>query len=154
MDDMGGTGFYTLLAQTALLEVDIREIVLYSYRLELALLLALAATDTCCLAGLHCHRSLVLVHAAHIDAATLRTFLAKLDDVTWTCLDAGSTGNALLLINLGDARLGIDVDGIELAGGNTVATTQTAEAATSFASTAGMNGGTRLQTVVLGYLRT
>ncbi len=63
MNSLCGAYLYALLAQTALVEVDIRHVVLHRDGLELALLHTLAASDTGCLTCLHGYGTLVLVDA-------------------------------------------------------------------------------------------
>ena len=77
MDGLGRTYGNTLTAQTALVEVNVGHIVLDGDGSEGTLLLTLATTDTSGLAGLHSHRTLVLVDTRHEDLTALRTFLAN-----------------------------------------------------------------------------
>ena len=53
----------TLLAEFALCVVDVSHVVLHCDSLERTYLCALAASDTCSLAGLACYGTLVLVDA-------------------------------------------------------------------------------------------
>ena len=143
-----------LTTQTALLEVDICQIVFNGDGSEVTLLLALATADTTDVAGLHGYRPLVLVDARDKDSPTLRTFLAEFDDASRTSLDTGTTGGTLFVIDLRDARLRVHADGTKLTGCLTVATTQTAEAAGRLSSATGMYGSTGTQPGILDDLRT
>ena len=80
------TCILALAAQAALVVVDVCQVVLDYNSIKLTHFLAFAATDTSvgtCLAG---YSAFVFVYAHHYHATALRTFLAQLDDVTWTCL--------------------------------------------------------------------
>src|SRR5690606_17066007 len=90
-------------------------------------LLALAAADTGHVAGFLCHGTLVLVDAAHVDAARLGALLAQLDDILGAGFHTGSTGGALVFHHLGQHGLGVDMDGIERTGLLTVAQAQATE---------------------------
>ena len=68
--------------------------------------------------------------------------------MTRTSLDAGTARRTLVVIYLGQTGLGVHADGIELAGTDTVATTQTAEAAARLTGTTGIDGSTGLQAVI------
>ena len=136
MDGLGRTYGNTLAADAALVEVDVRHVVLNGDGTKRTLLLTLAATNTCSLAGLHGSRTLVLVDAADIDTTVLWSFLTQLDDVTRTSLDTSATRGTLLFIDLGETSLGIHVDSVELAGSDTVATTQTTKTASGLTSAA------------------
>ena len=101
---------YTLTTQTALLEVDVSEVVLNGYSTEVTLLLTLSTSDTAYLTGLHGYRTLVLVDTRHKDSPTLRTLLTELDDVTRTSLDTSAARGTLLFIDLRDTCLRINLD--------------------------------------------
>ena len=131
-----------LTTQAALLVVDVSQIVLDGDGTEVTLLLALAATDTTNCTGLHGCRPLVLVYTTYEYSTVLRTLLTEFDDVTWTCLYAGTTRSTLVVVNLGDSCFRINVDGIKLTCCLAVATSQTSISAGSLASTAGMHGST------------
>ena len=110
-------------AQAALLIINICHIVLHGNCPKVTLFLTLATADTTDGTDLHRHGTFILVDTGDEHSPTLRTFLAQFDDVTRTSLDTCTTRGTLLVINLGDARLGIDADSIELTGFHTVATT-------------------------------
>ena len=101
--------------------VYVSEIVIYRDCLKLAYLKALATSDTSVGASLTSHAALVLVDTADVEAATLGPLLAKLDDHLRTSLDTSSTGGTLIFVYLGKARLGIHMDGIEVADSDAVA---------------------------------
>ncbi len=63
MDSSGRALGHTLLAELALCEIDVCDIVLHGDRLERTCLRALSAADTCGLAGLARYSALVPVHA-------------------------------------------------------------------------------------------
>ena len=69
-----------------------------------------------------------------------------------TSLGTGAAGHTLLFVDLGNAGLGVDVDGVKLAGLHAVATAQAAKAAGSFAGAAGVHGRTGAQSGILGNL--
>ena len=143
-----------LTTQTALLEVDIGEIVLNGDGTEVTLLLTLATSDTANLTSLHGYRTLVLVDARDKDSPTLRTLLTKLDDATRTSLHTGTTRGTLVFVYLRNTCLRINLDGIKLTGCLTVATTQTSEATGCLACTTGMHGSTGTETRILSNART
>ena len=116
-----------LAAQAALVVVDVCQVVLDGDSVELANFLALATTDTSVGTCLACYCALVFVDAHHYHATALRTFLAQLDDVAWTCANALAAAGTLLVIHLWQTGLRVHVDSVELAGCHTVATTQAAE---------------------------
>ena len=122
-DGMCRTSLLTLPTQTAFVGVNVREIVLDSDGTEGALLLALTASDTRHLTGFHRYSTLVLVDTGHIYSPTLRTFLTEFDDTSRTNHRTGTAGRTFLLVDLGNARLGIDMDSPELTYRHTVATT-------------------------------
>ena len=100
MDSTCRTLILALAAKTALRVVDIRQVVLNCNRVKLAHFLALAASDTCVGTSFACHSTLVLVHAHHYDATTLRTFLTELDDVAWASLHTLAAAGTLLVVHL------------------------------------------------------
>ena len=112
-------------------------------------LLAFFAGDASCLTGLDGNGTFVLVDTRHIDAAALGTFLSQLDNAARTSLRTRAASRTFLFVDLGQTRLGVDVDSIKLTGIHTVATAQTAIAAARLASAAGMDGSTGTQTVVV-----
>jgi hypothetical protein len=136
VDSLSRTNGYALTAETALVEVDVRNIVLNGDSTKLTLLLALATADTSSLTSLHGYRTLVLVDTRNKHLAALRSLLAKLDDVTRTCLYAGTARCALLFVNLRQTCFGIHVDGIKLTSSHAIATSQTAETASRLTSAA------------------
>ena len=147
------TLIYTFGTHTALVEIDISHVVLDSDGLKLADFLALAASDASSATSLSCHSTLVFVDATHIDATTLRTLLAKFDDVTWTSLGASTATRTLLFIYLRETCLRVDGNSSELAGSDTVAATEATESTTRLASTTRVHGGASVQTIILGDAR-
>ena len=134
--------------------VDVGQIVLNGDGTKGTLLLALATTDTTDSTCLHRHRPLVLIDAGDIHSPTLRTLLAKFDDVARTGLHTGTTGHTLLLVDLCYASLRIDVDGIKLAGFHTITTAQASKATGRLSCTTGMHGRTSAKTSIFSNLRT
>ena len=154
LDNFGGAHLDTLPAQSAFVEVDIRHVAAQNDGIELAFLGAFAATDTGGLASLHGNGALVLVDTRHKYTTPFDSFLAELDDAAWTGLATSTAGSTAVFIDLRESCFGVDMDGIKLAGFYTVATAQTAIAASRLASTTGMHGGTGAQSHVLGGLDT
>ena len=120
---MGGTSLLALATQTTFVWIDIREVVLYGDGTKGTFLLALATADTTHLTCLHRYGTFVLVNAGYIYSPTLWAFLAEFDDVSWTSISTGTAGCTFLLIDLCNARLWIDMNGIKLTSLHTVATT-------------------------------
>ena len=145
---------YTLGTHATLVEVDISHIVLNGDGIKLADFLALTASDTSNATSLLGYCALVVIDTLNIHTTTLRTLLAKLNDVAWTSLGTGTTASTLLLIHLGKTCLGIDRDGTELTGSHTVATAQTAKTATCLACSTRVHSCTGMQTIILGDART
>jgi hypothetical protein len=136
VDSLSRTNGYALTAETALVEVDVRNIVLNGDGTERTLLLALATTNTSSLTSLHGYGTLVLVDAGYIHLATLRALLTKLDDVTRTSLHTGTARRTLLLIDLGQTGLRIHVESVKLTSSYAIATSQTTESASRLTSAA------------------
>ena len=65
--------------------------------------------------------------------------------------DAGTARCALVLIDLGQPSLWVHLDGIEVAGTNAVAATETSVAAAGLATSCGVYGRASHETVVLGH---
>ena len=107
MDGLRRTNADALTADAALVEVNVRNVALNGDGTEVTLLLTLATTDTSGLTSLHSYRTLVLVDTRDEHSPTLRTLLAKLDDVARTSLDTGTTRGTLLFIDLGQTGLRI-----------------------------------------------
>jgi len=94
------TNAYTLATQTALLMIDVSQIVLNGDCSESTFLLALTATNTTNGASLHGYRSFILVYARHEYPAILRPLLTEFDDVTRTSLYTSTARCTLVVINL------------------------------------------------------
>ena len=127
MDGTCWARIFALTAQTALVVVDVCQVVLDGDCIKLAHFLAFAATDTSvgtCLAG---YSAFVFVYAHHYHATALRTFLAQLDDVAWTCANALAAAGTLLVIHLWQTCRRIHVDSVEVTRAHAVATTQATE---------------------------
>ena len=148
MDRTCRARIFALATQAALVVVDVCQVVLNGDCIKLAYLLALAATDTSVGTCLACYSALVFVDAHHDDAAALRTFLAQLDDVAWTCANALTTASTLLIVHLWQTRLWVHVDGVKLAGSYAVATTQTPERTSCLTHLAVVHDLTTLSTIV------
>ena len=112
MDGLLGTNGNALSAKAAFVEVDIGQIVANGDSAKRTLLFALAATDTCHLTSLHGYRTLVFVDTRHEHATALDALLAELDDAARTSLRTGTAGGTLILVNLGQTRLGIQLNGV------------------------------------------
>ena len=118
---------HTLLAKLTLSVVDVSHIVLHCDSLERTYLGTLAAADTCCLAGLACNSTLVLVDARYEYTHVPATLVADLDDILRTCLHTCSAGCTLLLVHNGKSGGWVHGDGAELAGCHAVSATETTE---------------------------
>ena len=127
MDRSCWTRILALAAEAALVVVDVCQVVLDDDGIKLAYFLALAATDTSVGTCFACYSAFVFVDAHHYHATALRTFLAQLDDVAWTCANALAAASTYLGIHLWQTGLRVHVDSIELAGCHTVATAQATE---------------------------
>ena len=123
MDGTCWACIFALTAQTALVVVDVCQVIFDGDCIKLADFLALAATDTSIGTCLACYCTFVFVHAHHYHTTALRTFLAELDDVAWTCANALAAAGTFLVIHLWQTSLWVHVDSVELAGCYTVATT-------------------------------
>ena len=142
VDSLLGTNGNALPAKAAFAEVDIGQVVGHGDSAKRTLLLTLAATDTSGLTSLHGHGTLVLVDTRHEHATALDALLAELDDAARTSLRTGTAGGTLILVNLGQTRLGIQVNGVKLTSSDTVATSQATKAAGRLTGTAGIHGRT------------
>ena len=69
MNSSSGASLHTLSAESALLEVNIGDIVLHRDSLELTLFLTLAATNAGSLARFHSNGAFVLIHTTDKDTA-------------------------------------------------------------------------------------
>ena len=117
---------HALAAQTALLKVNVCQVILKGDCLKRAGLDALATTYAGCIASLLGHGTLVLVYATYIDPAVQFVLVAEFYDMARAGLDACSAGCALVLINLRQAGLRVHPDGIELTCLDAVAAAQAA----------------------------
>ena len=111
----------TLATETTLLMVYVSQVILKRDRLKRADLKALAPSATSIRTSLTSHAALVLVDTADVEATTLGTLLAKLDDHLRTSFDTRSTGGTLIFVYLGEPRLGVHVDRVKVAHSDTVA---------------------------------
>ena len=151
---MRRTSLYALAAQTAFIRVNVRQVVLNCYRIELTFLFTFTTTDTSRLASLHGCSPLVLVYATHIHASVLNSFLTQFDYVTRTSLDTCTTSRTLVFINFRESCLRIHCYRAERTSLDTVATTKATVAATCFSCSARIHGNTCTQSVILGDMRT
>ena len=126
MDGVGGTLINAFLAEFALLEVDVGEVVGYGDGLVGTSLGTLAATDTCYLTFLHGHCAFLLVGASHVDTHAARALVAELYDGAGTSLHAGCTAHTLVLDDFGQAGLEIHFHCAVGAGLHAVAASETA----------------------------
>ena len=122
MDSLLRTFVLTLTAKLALLGIDVGEVGVQGDGLELADLHAFLASDTTNRASLARLGALVLVVAEDNDTTVLQALEANLNDAARAGLGAGTASGTFLFVHLGQTRLGIHVDGIELARSHTVAT--------------------------------
>ena len=148
MDSVRRADGDALTAETALGVVDVGEVVGYGDGLELTLLEAERAADTGIATGLLSDPTLILIDAADEDAAALGTLLTQLDDVLRAGLDAGTTGYALVLEDDRQARLGVHVHSIEVAGVDAVRQAQTAPATVGVALVERGSDGTAAGAVI------
>ena len=116
-----------LAAQTALLKVNVSQVVLKGDGLKRACLYALAATYAGYVTSLLGNGTLILVDAAYINPAVQFVLVAQFDDIARAGLGTCAAGGTLILINLRKTSLRIHPDGIELTCLDTVAATQAAK---------------------------
>ena len=121
---------HALAAQTALLKVNVCQIVLKGNGLERAGLDTLAATYAGYITSLLGNGTLILVYAAYVNPAVQFVFVTEFDDMARAGLCACTAGSTLVLINHRKTRLGIHMDGIELTCLDAVAATQAAKETT------------------------
>ncbi len=153
MDGSGGALVHALCAQTALVGIDVCQVVLHRDGLVRADLGALAAAYAGRRASLAGNGALVLAAAEnhHLEAAG--AFGPELDDALGAGLGAGSAAGALALVNHRQPRFGVHRDGAELAHAGAVAATQTAIRAGGVAAVEGrldLAGGVSLVVCGLG----
>ena len=117
---------HALAAKTALLKVNVCQVVLKGDSLERAGLDALTATYAGGVASLLGNGTLVLVNATYIDPAVQFVLVAEFYDMARASLGAGTAGCALVLVNHRKTGLRIHPDGIELTSLYAVAASQTA----------------------------
>ena len=103
---------HALAAEFTLAEVDVREVVLQTDRLEGTFLDAFPAPDTGGGTRFTGDIPLVLVHAAHEDAAVFRSLVPQLDDVSRAGFDASTAGNAFFVGNDGQP-VDVHVNGVK-----------------------------------------
>ena len=139
---------YTLAAQTALLKVNVSQVVLKGDGLERAGLDALAATYAGYVTSLLGNGTLILVDATYINPAVQFVLVAQFDDIARAGLDAGTAGGALVLINHRKSSLGIHLNGVELTGRYAVTATQTAIETAGLTAVHHGGNGTALGSVI------
>ena len=153
LDGSCGAHLLTLAAGAALQRVDVRQVALDGDSSERALLFTLATTDTCYSTSLLGSRTLVAVDATNIHTASLRSFLAQLDDVARTGLGTSSTSSTKLLVDLSQTGFGIDGNGSKLACFGTVATAKTSKSTSGLTGGTGVHSRTCAQSAILYRLR-
>ena len=126
---MGGTYVYTLAAEFALGEVDVREIVVDGDGFVGADLHALRAADTSGLAFLGGYATLFGIGASNPYTHAAGTLVAEFDDVTGASLYACAAAHTLFVVKFSQTGLGIDADGVVVTSHYAVATAETAEGA-------------------------
>lgn len=107
MDGACGALGHTFAAQLANVEINICEIVLYSYSAKGTGLGTLTAAYTSRRAGLASVSTLFLIAASDVNTTVLHTLLAQLNNTTRTGLDTSSTSHTLVLIDNWQACFGI-----------------------------------------------
>ena len=141
MDGFRRTCAYAFATQAALGEVDICQVVFHGNGTELAFFGTFAAADAGSLAGFPCDCPFVFIDAADENPSVFRTFVAEFDNVARTGFDASTASYAFFFIDDGQPRCRIQVDGIKLAGIDTVSTPQATESAGGFANIQGVHDG-------------
>ena len=133
---------YTLAAQTALLKVNISQVVLKGDGLELACLYALAAsyaTHLTCLLG---HWTFVLVYATYINPTVQLVLVTQLNNHARASLGTGSASRTRVLIHNRKTGLGIHMNSIELARLDAVTASQTSKETTGSTAVHQSSGST------------
>ena len=126
-DGAGRTFIDTLAACFALVVVDVGEVVLHGDGLERTHLGALATTYTSGRAVFLCHSTLLLIVTGHIDTAVVLALVADFKHAARTSVGARLATHAEILDDLRKMRFGVEVNGVELAGGHTVAAAETSK---------------------------
>jgi len=149
MDGASRASLFALAARLALLGVDVGEVATHLNSLERAGLEALLAAYAAHVAVLDDQGALVGVGASHIDTAVVLATGTNLDDATGTGLGAHAAAHALVGVNDGQTRDGVDVQCIEIASAGAVAQAETAFRAATFASVQGIGESANLSTFVM-----
>ena len=118
---------HTFLAELALGEVYVGEIVLHCDSFKWTCLRTLSAAYAGSLAGLAGSSTLVLVHAADKHTHVPAALVAKFDDVLRAGLHTSPACSTLLLVHDRKSCLGIHGDGTELTCSDTVTAAETSE---------------------------
>ena len=139
---LGVTLVYTILAELALLVVDISEIGGDCDALRGAGLGTLATADTSHLALLHGDSAFLLVGAGHIYTHTARALIAQLDDGAGAGLHTGAATDTLVLDDVGQAGLAVHLHSSVGTSLDTVATAETAVGTSALAGAERSEHGT------------
>ena len=123
MDGTSRASLFALTARRALLWVDVGEVATHLDSLERAGLKALLAAYATHVAVLDDQGALVGVGASHIDTAVVLATRTNLDDATGTSLCTNATAHALVGVNDGQTRDGVDVQRVEIASAGAVTQT-------------------------------
>ena len=106
---------HALTTQTALLKVNICQVVLKCDGVKRASLYALAATYAGYIASLLGNRALILIHATYVDASVHLVAVTQLNDITRASLYALAACGTFLLVHNRKSGIGIHLDGIKRA---------------------------------------
>ena len=139
---------HALAAQTALLKVDVCQVVLKRDCLKRAGLDALSATDATNLASLLGYRTLILVNATYIDTAVQLVLVTQFYDHARAGLDAGTACGTFVLIHNRQTGLRIHLDGIELTCFDAIAASQTTIETSGCSAIHQRRGSTALRSVL------
>ena len=116
---------HALSAKFTLREIDICEIVLHRNGAERTLFRTLPAAYAGSRASLACCRTLVLIYAGDEYPPVFRALESQFDDMLWTSLHTCTAGCTFLFVHDRKTCCRVHGNGAELAGGHTVAATET-----------------------------
>ena len=150
MDCTCGAFSNAFAAELAYVEVDISNIVFDGDGSEGASLCAFAAADAGSRARFLGLAAFLFVAAGDVDAAVVLAFVAELYDAARACFDTCTAGNALVFVDHGESRFGVDGEGVELTGLSAIAQTKATESTSALASVETIGEGAILHAVVVG----